>query len=277
MGYLPRIPMRRRPHRPVLDAFTLIELLVVIAIIAILASLLLPALGKAKAQAHKAKCISNQKQLALTWVMYSGDNSDGLVPNGEQMRMADPKLWVAGSYHAFRPAFVDPKYLVDKDWAAFASYLPSINVYKCPSDRTTHLIERGQPVPQVRSYAMNVHMNPNAAMNTHLSRNYRVFRKSTEIPRPADILLTADLAPQNLCTPAFIVLMESKDNFWHFPAVHHERGAVLSYADGHAEGHRWVDPRMVRTAKQGQRIPHNTPIRGSRDLPWVQQRSSVLK
>ncbi|MBI2929802.1 MAG: type II secretion system protein [Verrucomicrobia bacterium] len=262
-------------------AFTLIELLVVIAIIAILASLLLPAMSKAKQEAHRIKCVNNQRQLAVTWVLYSGDYNDILVPNGAQQQSGgqSEKLWVLGDYHNFLPAFTNEAYLLDPRHAAFARYLPAKGVYKCPSDRTTYVVNRGKPVPQIRSYSMNMYVGPTASMSRHTSPRYRAFRKASEIAAPARTFVFMDVTPQNLCTPAFIVYMpgQTSDRFFHLPATHHNRSGVVAFADGHAEAHRWRDPRTFRNARLGVKIGHDVYSPRNPDLAWIQERTSVLK
>lgn len=87
--------------------FTLVELLVVIAVIAILASLLLPALAKAKGRAHTISCLNNLRQIGLATQVYLQDNNEELPQSRHQTNS-----WVA----------------------SLIPYTGTTNIYRCPKD-----------------------------------------------------------------------------------------------------------------------------------------------
>jgi prepilin-type N-terminal cleavage/methylation domain-containing protein/prepilin-type processing-associated H-X9-DG protein len=118
--------IRRRPTPARNTAFTLIELLVVIAIIAALAALLLPALARAKQHAHRAACLSNQRQIGVAFLLHNDDH-ESRFPDRRDLKTSLP-----GGY---RPWASWPPSDPRSGWAAVAlsNYLGNASVWSCPA------------------------------------------------------------------------------------------------------------------------------------------------
>ncbi len=259
--------MSNRPG-PSERGFTLIELLVVIAIIAILASLLLPALSRAKMSAQATACGNNLRQFSLAWQLYA-DDSDGLLVNNSST--ADTRTYRLSWVNNIQDwgtsvENTNPAYVLSGKLAPYVNN--TLRVYKCPADQSV-----AQNGPRLRSISMNslvgnpLH-NPNRFNPTWLQ-----FLKVTDFPGPANFYVFIEEHPDTINDGYFM-------NRWdviqwgNLPASWHNGAANISWADGHLERHRWI-PDTVRPPIHGGVGSGGFVPSPPTDYLWLRERTSI--
>lgn len=119
--------------------FTLIELLIVIAIIAILASLLLPALSKAKERAMDSMCRGNLKQIGYGMIMYAGDFNSWITPAAQQGGIKPYKFW--HNWCLVQMGYVDTYIDPDNTNEAWGEKAVTKGIFSCPAEKEKLTIE----------------------------------------------------------------------------------------------------------------------------------------
>lgn len=282
----PNIPARPEQRRQKERAFTLIELLVVIAIIAILASMLLPALAKAKEKAQNILCMSDTHQLALGQIFYSEENNSkfpGNLDGGDAQNWSNTnKTWCVGWLSlppdGYRPDNTNTLLLKNSQLGIHVG--KNVGVYKCPADQSLHR-GAGGVFPRVRSISMNAYVGERGGPYTP---GYYQFRKTGDMitPSPSKCWLFIDEREDSINDGWFAVNMESYDpakpanhQIVDYPASYHNGAGGLAFADGHSEIRRWVDSRTKPKLKKQQLIPLGQSTPNNKDVDWLQERSTA--
>jgi prepilin-type N-terminal cleavage/methylation domain-containing protein/prepilin-type processing-associated H-X9-DG protein len=300
-------PSENLPRR---HGFTLIELLVVVAIVAILLGLRLPVYASAKTKSKGAQCLNNVHQLSLAWLMCAGDNREYFLYSSDDGSGTAPystnNTRTAGDNFAWTWSKMDFAPSNPYNWDINADmalrpmwqYDKNASIYKCPGD-TSAVISNGVALPRVRTYSMNFFLGGfggDLSLQPVGGTWFNSFHPYTRLTDLADTVRSPGAAN------TFLFIEERQDcinwgNFitdmsgypltnrpaipglyrWNvdLPGAYHDRAGGISFCDGHAEIHKWVDGSTTPPIglEFGKGSGTTLPVPYSVDVGWLQNAS----
>jgi prepilin-type processing-associated H-X9-DG protein len=255
--------------------FTRTDLLVLVGVVALLAALAAGSLARAGSRTGALVCQFNLGRLGQAWLLYAQENSGRLVPAFGTT--ANPG-WANGAldYTTAAPDNTNTLNLTrGRLWTYVEPQKPTI--YRCPDDasRSTH---GGQPLPRVRSYAMNAWLN-----GTAWTAGYRMVTNisTLSVPTPARTFVLVEEQDASLNDGMFIVDMRgypsapSQLTIIDLMSARHESGANLTFGDGHVEFWQWRDARTLVPPVPGQAFPGNISAPNNLDISRMQAITGV--
>jgi prepilin-type processing-associated H-X9-DG protein len=248
-------------------------------------------LAKAKQAALAAKCLSNKKQMHIAWAMYAGDFSDNFAYNCDQSvpytngsTVTAP--WCGGildwtatanSINTNLDVLVNPLY------ASLGSYIASTPmIYWCPADTYLSPDQSALGWPhRSRSVSMNSGVGGGARDEALGWIVYTAVKSANLVnPGPANSWLFLDEHPNSIDDDILYVNPGDTNGFGfmtELPSSLHNNAGTVSFCDGHAEIHKWFDPKTLvpvnPSTTANMTLYVRVPVFPSVDLAWLAQKT----
>jgi prepilin-type processing-associated H-X9-DG protein len=237
--------------------------------------------------------MSNKKQLQIAWTMYAGDNHEVLADNhdyvdfGQYMPPKPPgtPCWCEGNVKFENPVSnpsdeTNFQGLIGANFSLLGPYVgASVPIFTCPADRYVSASGRANGWSQrCRSIAMNGNIGPGEKWSFGWTLTNSIVKSTGfTIPGPAMSWVFLDEHPDWL-DDAQLYINPAETNglgaYTEVPGSYHNNACGISFADGHAEIHKWQDTRTIQPITT---IYHDVSVtisgNPSQDLIWMAQRT----